>query len=469
MSNNNGHVKPRIFIGVPCYSKVDHEVLEDWMRFAYHLGRRMPQYDFFLGIKAKAEQFRARNTIVDEARKVNADWLLMLDDDMVIDTFGTRGVAGEGDPAYDFLEKMIQHDRDICGVLYWQRGGNCEPVVMARVNENGYRFLREDELKYGLQKVDVAGGGCLLVKMRVFDKVQYPYFAPEYQWGTDVQLCRKATEAGFEVWADTSIELGHLKDEKVVVTARNRKSLQFEAVPGETTRSFVAADVYSALMTDALEYTGRPNAEAMYREADAFMDLRHTTNISDDEWYRLYPMERVCRQVWFNTMSEDKKKMTQFIISAIDPSRKMKILDFGCGIGITAFALAQQGHDVTALDIRGTGTLEFLKWRAAKHAVPIRFIESEGGVPQLTEKYDVIIAMDSIEHVKEWQRVVGELGLHVKVGGALFANNGILEDTTHPEHYDITGADFIKTCVTLDLMPVNQITFVRRKETAVYA
>ncbi len=55
----------RIFIGSPIYGKVDQEILEDWMRLAYHCGRRMPEYDFFLGIKTKSEQFRARNTIVE--------------------------------------------------------------------------------------------------------------------------------------------------------------------------------------------------------------------------------------------------------------------------------------------------------------------------------------------------------------------------------------------------------------------
>ena len=56
--------KERVFIGIPCYQSVAPEVLEDYMRFAFYLGRRYQEYDFFLGIKTKSEQFRARNAIV---------------------------------------------------------------------------------------------------------------------------------------------------------------------------------------------------------------------------------------------------------------------------------------------------------------------------------------------------------------------------------------------------------------------
>src|SRR5882724_11464191 len=76
MGGKNGHErgKQTIFIGIPCYREVDPEYLEDMMRFAFHCGRRMPQYNFELGIKTKSEQFRARNAIVDGAVQSGSDW-----------------------------------------------------------------------------------------------------------------------------------------------------------------------------------------------------------------------------------------------------------------------------------------------------------------------------------------------------------------------------------------------------------
>lgn len=452
MSLNN-----RILIGSPCFGKVDPEILEDWMRFAYHCGRRMPEYDFFLGIKSKSEQFRARNMIVEAAQTSNCDRILMIDDDMIIDAFE------EGHQAYDFLKKLIEHDKDICGIKYYQRGGECEPVIMTKLGEKGYRFLRDDEIQNRLQKVDVAGGGCLLIKTRVFDRIQQPYFAPEFEYGTDVQLCRKAAEKNLEVYADTSIEFGHLRNEKVTVTSKNRRQFQESTAQMGQVQKFVSSDIYSRLIEDAMEYTKHPSQEEFWRDADSFMDLRKASGLSDADWYREFPKERVSRQVWFNTEDSIKKKMTQYILASISNHRPLRILDFGCGIGIPAFTLAEKGHRVTAMDIRGTGTLEFLKWRCAKHNVSLNIVESEGGIPSALEgQYDVIIAMDCIEHIEQWRDVVAELSEHLREDGVFFSNNSVLEDVTHAEHYPIKGKDFVSACAASDLMPTSMISYVKR-------
>jgi 2-polyprenyl-3-methyl-5-hydroxy-6-metoxy-1,4-benzoquinol methylase len=456
--------KPTIVIGVPCYREVAPELLEDWMRFAYHCGRRMPGFDFFLAIKTKSEQFRARNAIVEAALTIGADWLLMLDDDMVINADVTQGVS----ESYGFLEKLIAHDKDICGALYFQRGGACAPVLMAKIPEaTGYRFLRDDELTCGLQRVDVAGGGCLLIKMSVFDKLKHPIFAPEHDFGTDIQLCQQAAEAGFEVWADTSIELGHLKNERAIVTSKTRFQHQaHDTIAGDVKQTLVMDDIYSRLVDDAIQWTGYRNAEEMRVYAQAFLDHHKGWKAAgkpDADWYRQFPKERVCRQVWFNTESALKRQMTTYLLSAVSHQQPLDVLDFGCGIGIPAFTFAEKGHRVMALDISGTGTFEFLQWRAKRHDLPIVFHESQGGVPHLSShRFDAIVAMDCLEHIEDWQQTLAVLAAHLNPGGVLFANNAILDDKDHPEHYDLDGKTFIAACVELDLMPVNQITYQKR-------
>lgn len=447
----------RILIASPCYSKVDPEILEDWMRLAYHCGRRMPEYEFFLGIKTKSEQFRARNAIVEAAQQHDCDRILMIDDDMVIDW------EGRGHEAYDFLKTLIAHDKDLIGVRYYQRGQECQPVLMRKLDEKGYRFLRDEEIEYALQEVDVAGGGCLLIKTRLFDRIRFPWFKPEHEYGTDVQLARQAQEKGFKVYADTSIELGHMRNEKTLVTSQNRH--QFQETDGGTPgikRTFVVSELYEGLMQDAMEYLGcKSKDELFHLGSDAFIALRKEYQVSDADWYRQFPKERVARQVWFNTETTGKRLATQFILSMVPSNQPRKILDFGCGIGITAFALAEKGHNVTALDIRGTGTLEFLKWRIAKHKVPMTIIESEGGLPLLNEDFDSIIAMDSLEHIQQWRETLHNLRNHLRMGGILFAQNGATYDMTQPEHYDLHPKDFLKECVELDLLPQTQISYIK--------
>ena len=71
--------------------------------------------------------------------------------------------------------------------------------------------------------VDYAGFGWLLIKHGVWenDEMKYPWFAPKMQvfesgevqdmCGEDVSFCLDAKEAGFEIWCDPRVRVGHEK------------------------------------------------------------------------------------------------------------------------------------------------------------------------------------------------------------------------------------------------------------------
>ena len=71
--------------------------------------------------------------------------------------------------------------------------------------------------------VDYAGFGWLMIEKGVFEdeKMKYPWFAPKMQvfesgsvqdmCGEDVSFCLDAMDAGFEIWCDPRIRVGHEK------------------------------------------------------------------------------------------------------------------------------------------------------------------------------------------------------------------------------------------------------------------
>jgi hypothetical protein len=71
--------------------------------------------------------------------------------------------------------------------------------------------------------VDYTGFGWVLIKNGVFEHsdMKYPWFAPKMQifesgevqdmCGEDVSFCLDAIEAGFEIWCDPRIRVGHEK------------------------------------------------------------------------------------------------------------------------------------------------------------------------------------------------------------------------------------------------------------------
>ena len=71
--------------------------------------------------------------------------------------------------------------------------------------------------------VDYTGFGWVMIKKGVFEhpEMKYPWFAPKMQvfesgavqdmCGEDVSFCLDAMDAGFEIWCDPRIRVGHEK------------------------------------------------------------------------------------------------------------------------------------------------------------------------------------------------------------------------------------------------------------------
>ena len=91
------------------------------------------------------------------------------------------------------------------------------PLVYQRSGEQYRPMLPEGSL----QKVDGFGFGCVLIKTHVFERMTRPWFEQEFfeedsakvgglKVGHDLNWCRKAQEAGFDLWVDNTVECGHL-------------------------------------------------------------------------------------------------------------------------------------------------------------------------------------------------------------------------------------------------------------------
>jgi hypothetical protein len=125
----------------------------------------------------------------------------------------------------DFF-KLLEQDRDIVSGWYIQPGG-LTPVVEKMDNEyfksQGYfEFISEDAMSKRSSpfKVDYIGFGWVLIKQGVFESISYPWFAPklikigedlEDVCSEDVSFCIDAKNAGYDIWVDPKIRVGHEK------------------------------------------------------------------------------------------------------------------------------------------------------------------------------------------------------------------------------------------------------------------
>ena len=177
----------RVAIGVPTNRGVKPQTALSLMRMVANTDCK---FKFIVSTRGynTAEN---RNLIVAQAVKANCDYLLLTDDDMVYEP--------------EYLTKLINHDKDIIGGIANTKYEEQKPVV---------EYL--DQPEEGLFKCKALGGGFLLIKTDVFKKVDQPHFG--YKWfengmvqmSNDWFFCEKARKAGYDIWADSSLKLGHI-------------------------------------------------------------------------------------------------------------------------------------------------------------------------------------------------------------------------------------------------------------------
>lgn len=455
----------RIMIGILCFQNAPAETLEDYMRFAYHLGRRSG-HEYILGIKSKSEQFRARNAIVEQALKTGCDYLLMLDDDHVINWEVTTGPTSQ----YGFVDKFLEYfEKDeklgIVGALYYQRGDTCRPVLMRQGKDGAFYWLRDDEITGELQSVDVQGGGCMLLRMKMFDRIKSPWFVPEQgqevDMGTDLQICKKAISAGYKVACDTSVQIGHVMSKREIITSKNRHKIAAENAQHQAggddgiDQQWAINSALNLYRLDAEEYLDMKFEEmAEFSRGYEMTGIENCKTPQDYEnYYRSLGKEQLARQVMFHHTTAMRNQMG-FIFQQINMAADAYGVDVGCGSAPVSFEICMKGHRMDFIDVDGSAAYEFTKWRANKRHVSAGF--------KLEGPYDYALFLDSIEHMPNWKDILGEVISHLTPKGAIITNFFLNEDYFNKEHVNMDKDGVKAFLLENEIYPINDMLWAKQ-------
>ena len=149
-----------------------------------------------------------RNKIIEHFLSLGEEfeWLLMIDDDCPVPS--------------NVLDLLYTGKKIVSGVIFAMKNGIPYPLIMKDAEDGFYTLMNAKEItsqNKSVIKVDGTGMGCMAIHRSVLKKMEKPWFRFEYTDSGDIRLgedywfCEKAKKAGYNIYVDTNVQVGHIK------------------------------------------------------------------------------------------------------------------------------------------------------------------------------------------------------------------------------------------------------------------
>lgn len=203
----------KILLCINTLTTIDAQVYSNHFAWAYHLGRESIskgiEIIFYTPWRTSID--RARNNAAKVALEHECDYLMFVDDDMLIQL--------------DTLEKLLAADKDIVMAHTYIRGYPFKPMCFKNTGEPGDIILKhfDDFANYkdenGLVECTAIGFACVLIKMHLIQKMEPPYFVTTPNSTEDVYFCLRCKmeiDSNTSIFMDTRVPTGHAMDKEFV-------------------------------------------------------------------------------------------------------------------------------------------------------------------------------------------------------------------------------------------------------------
>ena len=131
-----------------------------------------------------------------------------------------------------------------------------------------------------------------------------------------------------------------------------------------------------------------------------------------DEWWDENGKFRVLHQI--------RPIRIQYILDQFNNQniKNLDILDLGCGGGLVSESLSRLGANVTGLDFVEKN-IEIAKIHSSKKNLKINYICDNIEQLKLNKKFDLIIMFEVLEHLNNWESLIGKIKKNLKSNGLL--------------------------------------------------
>jgi 2-polyprenyl-6-hydroxyphenyl methylase/3-demethylubiquinone-9 3-methyltransferase len=122
------------------------------------------------------------------------------------------------------------------------------------------------------------------------------------------------------------------------------------------------------------------------------------------------------------------------------PLKNIKILDIGCGGGLLSEPMCRLGAEVTAIDA-SEKNISVAELHSKKNNLKINYICASPEKLKINNKFDVILNMEIVEHVKDLKFFLKSCSKLLKKDGIMFV--ATLNKTLKSYVFAIVGAEYI--------------------------
>jgi len=202
----------KIVVGTNCLTEVQYPTYTNHCQFWFRLGRSYPDIDFICSHPARMSIDRMRNMTAKVALEVDADYVLFLDDDVIIN------------PNYG-LKQLLDCNADIAAGKVCVRGWPFNYMAFLHNPLLGGLEIQQDVPKTGIRDYDAVGFSFALVSTNILRRMEEPYFVTGINNTEDIYFCVKARQIDKKcsIRVNCDCECGHILWPEVLFE-KNRQS-----------------------------------------------------------------------------------------------------------------------------------------------------------------------------------------------------------------------------------------------------
>jgi len=409
----------KILVGTRLEKTVSSRFFQVWTDLVLH-GLRTG--DSSVSVRGQVAH-KASNALVRLLLDSDCDTLFMLDSDADIEP--------------DFLARFRDYepgfDYDILQAFYTRRGWPPRAIWM-RNNALGDMmeyFVTDPDT---IEDLDIAGTHCVFIRRQVFEGMVLGSDPKKHEWffyprhkeeSEDGAFSKEAKKKGYRIGGTTHVKAGHISE----LTTGWDIYLHYL----DTTGRLPLIDRYRELSGLVSQFTGEDQNLVVAKAAKGNETVKDAwewakpTGVdsvadfygSDDNGY-LYELLNWNCQPNYESMTAPLKEVED-----------QRVLIIGAGLG-GEYQNLKDKNEVDVFELPGVFR-RFLKFR-----FPDINILPADRVYRLQGKYDLIVALDVLEHVHpdEIGPTLDAIGLLLAPNGQLYAHNNFGEFDKYPMHFD---------------------------------